>query len=73
MYTRPKSYDKEEMATGYRVVNMISVETFNVSLLGKVIDVAVANGANQLHGVTFGLEANISVSVTVSVTYTFTQ
>ncbi|MEM2815857.1 MAG: SIMPL domain-containing protein [Candidatus Bathyarchaeia archaeon] len=49
-------YDnKEERVTGYRVVNMISVETFNVSLVGKVIDVAVANGANQLQGVTFGL------------------
>lgn len=48
-------YSKEERVTGYRVINMISVETSNVSLVGRIIDVAVANGANQLQGVTFGL------------------
>lgn len=44
-----------EKVVGYRVVNMISVETSNVSLIGRIIDVAVAKGVNQLQGVTFGL------------------
>ncbi|MEM2937591.1 MAG: SIMPL domain-containing protein [Candidatus Bathyarchaeia archaeon] len=40
---------------GYRVVNMISVETTDMSLVGKVIDAAADAGANQIQGITFGL------------------
>jgi uncharacterized protein YggE len=40
---------------GYRVVNMISVETTDMSLVGEVIDAAADAGANQIQGISFGL------------------
>ena len=43
------------MIIGYRAVNMISVETNNMELIGKVIDAAVEHGANQIQGVSFAL------------------
>ena len=47
--------DAYNVVIGYRVVNMIAVEVTNVELIGDVIDVAAENGANQIHGVSFGL------------------
>ncbi len=43
------------LIVGYRVVNMISVETTNTSLIGKIIDEAAEEGANQIQGISFGL------------------
>ncbi|MEM3627340.1 MAG: SIMPL domain-containing protein [Candidatus Bathyarchaeia archaeon] len=40
---------------GYRVINMIAVETTDTSLIGKIIDAAADVGANQIQGVSFGL------------------
>jgi len=40
---------------GYRVANMIEVKTTDIKLIGKVIDVASEQGANQIQGVSFGL------------------
>lgn len=40
---------------GYRVVNMIAVETTDMGLIGKVIDTTVEEGANKIQGVSFGL------------------
>jgi uncharacterized protein YggE len=40
---------------GYGVVSMIAVNVTNMGLIGQVIDIAVANGANIIQGVSFDL------------------
>ena len=40
---------------GYRVANMIEAKTTDIKLIGKVIDAASEQGANQIQGVSFGL------------------
>ena len=50
-------YSKSDYSeiVGYRVINMISVKVRDMNLIGTVIDVATANGANRIQGVSFGL------------------
>ena len=47
-----RDYSKVE---AYRVVNMVAVKVTDMDLIGKVIDQAAENGANQIQGVSFGL------------------
>ncbi len=41
--------------TGYRAVNVVTVELSDLSMIGPVVDAGITAGANQLQGVSFGL------------------
>lgn len=41
--------------TSYRVTNMIQVEVLDIDMVGEVIDVAAAAGANSIQGISFGI------------------
>lgn len=43
----------KQVFTGYEVINGISVKVNNISLVGTVIDTAVANGANRISSIQF--------------------
>jgi len=47
------SYDEKQTLVGYECRNMIAVTTKNTSEVGKLIDVAVGAGANEVGGVFF--------------------
>jgi len=47
------SYDGQQTLIGYECRNMIAVTTKNTSEVGKLIDVAVGAGANEVSGVFF--------------------
>jgi len=47
------SYDGQQTLIGYECRNMIAVTTKNTSEIGKLIDVAVGAGANEVSGVFF--------------------
>lgn len=42
--------------TGYRVVNQLSITIRKMDDVGKVLDAAVAAGANNIYGITFGVD-----------------
>ncbi|MBD1202691.1 MAG: SIMPL domain-containing protein [Rhodobacteraceae bacterium] len=42
---------------GYVATNMLQIRVRNLAVLGEVLDAAVADGANTLNGVSFGLAA----------------
>lgn len=41
--------------TGYRAINLLTVRVMDVSRVGEILDATVAAGANQVHGISFGL------------------
>ena len=47
---------EEPRIVGYRASNTLSVRVEDLGLVGQVIDVALDAGANQMEGVSFGLE-----------------
>lgn len=54
--------DREEpRIVGYRASNTLSVRVEDLGLVGQVIDAALDAGANQLEGVSFGLEDDQTV------------
>ena len=46
---------------GYQAENTVNVTVDDLSLLGKVIDAATANGANQINGISFTLKDSSEV------------
>jgi uncharacterized protein len=42
--------------TGYQATNMVSVRVRNLANVGKTVDALVAQGGNQLNGISFGLD-----------------
>ena len=56
-------YSREGQAprtTGYLVTNSITVELKHIDQVGPVIDAALANGANQINSLSFGMSARDS-------------
>ena len=54
--------DREEpRIVGYRASNTVSVRVENLELVGQVIDAALDVGANQMEGVSFGLQDDQTV------------
>lgn len=45
--------------TGYTATNNVSVKVRDLSKLGKIMDVLVANGANQINGPSFSIDDEI--------------
>ena len=48
--------DNKREIIGYTVNNSVSVETKNVKTVSKLIDTALANGANRFNGLSFSFE-----------------
>lgn len=57
VYPVYSNYKEQEISqiVAYRVSNMVSATTDNLEIVGQMIDNAVAAGANQVHGIYFGL------------------
>jgi uncharacterized protein len=60
LYSQPRAKPSGEMEepriTGYRADSTITIRLKDLKRTGAVIDAALANGANQLQGITFGLQ-----------------
>jgi uncharacterized protein YggE len=55
-YSVGTNYDWETRTVkGYRVTNMIQVVVEDIDIVGEVIDVAAAAGANSIQGISFGI------------------
>ncbi len=54
--TRPGEESEPPRITGYRATNQVSVRTRDLDGVGRLIDVALEAGANQMHGISFQLE-----------------
>ncbi len=52
---QPKSGDETPTITGYRISNQVSVTVRKVENLGKILDAAVAAGANNIYGISFSV------------------
>jgi len=52
---------QEPRTTSYLVSNVVAVEMRRIDLVGPVIDAALANGANQINSLDFGITATDSV------------
>lgn len=52
---RPEENDEGPKIVGYRASNTVQVIVRDLSMVGKVIDVGVSNGANQIQQLSFGL------------------
>ena len=62
LYSSRRPDDREEpRIVGYRASNTVSVRVDDLGLVGQVIDVALEAGANQLEGVSFGLQDDQAV------------
>lgn len=48
--------NKAPVITGYQASNTVSIKVRDLSKLGKVLDVLVANGANQVNGPSFEID-----------------
>lgn len=59
--SRRPSDAQEPRIVGYRASNTVSVRTEDLSLVAPVIDAALEAGANQLEGVSFGLQDDQAV------------
>jgi len=57
MYSPPRPEDntQEPRISGYQASYVVSVRLEKLDLVGRVVDAALAAGANQLQGVAFGL------------------
>lgn len=58
---RPREEMHEPRIVGYRASNTIRVELTNLEAVGGVIDAAIAAGANQFEGISFGLRDDSAV------------
>ena len=47
--------NKPPRLTGYLAANQLTITVRELSRLGRTLDAAVASGANQIHGIAFGL------------------
>ncbi|WP_298472195.1 SIMPL domain-containing protein [Psychrobacillus sp. FSL K6-4046] len=56
IFPRYDFVDGKQVFRGYEVTNAISVKIPDVSMVGKVIDTAVRNGANRISSLEFRLE-----------------
>lgn len=56
IFPRYDFVDGKQVFRGYEVTNAISVKIPDVSMVGKVIDTAVRNGANRISSIEFRLE-----------------
>ena len=55
-YSVGTDYDWETRTVrGYRVTNMIQIVVEDIDIVGEVIDVAAAAGANSIQGISFGI------------------
>jgi uncharacterized protein YggE len=54
-YDRNKQGQMTHKIVGYRVSNQVAVKVRQLSLLGEVLDEAVQEGANQVHGISFSV------------------
>ena len=62
VYSPRRPGDREEPGiVGYRASNTVSVRVEDLGLVGQVIDAALDAGANQLEGVSFGLQDDQTV------------
>ena len=62
VYSPRRPGDREEpRIIGYRASNTVSVRVEDLGLVGQVIDAALDAGANQLEGVSFGLQDDQAV------------
>lgn len=52
---------KPPVITGYRAQNMVSLRVRDLSALGSILDNLVANGANEINGISFELEDSSSI------------
>ena len=52
---QPKSSNEPPTITGYRINNQVSVTVRKIDDLGKILDAAVAAGANSIYGVSFSV------------------
>jgi len=59
--SRRQGDPQEPRIVGYRASNTVSVRTEDLSLVAPVIDAALDAGANQLEGVSFGLQNDQAV------------
>jgi uncharacterized protein YggE len=48
--------NKPPVLTGYQASNLVTVTVHDLTRLGQAVDATVAAGANQIHGVSFGLD-----------------
>jgi uncharacterized protein YggE len=55
VYADPKEPGKAPILVGYSVRNSIRVTVNDVTAVGKMLDIAISNGANEMGGVYFGL------------------
>ena len=67
-YTYPHKDSRSREISGYSVTNTVSAETRNLDSVGTLIDAVVADGANQVQGVSFFLadEAEIRRSAVIA-------
>ncbi|MER2260504.1 MAG: SIMPL domain-containing protein [Psychrobacillus sp.] len=56
IFPRYDYVDGKQVFRGYEVTNAISVKVPDISMVGKVIDTAVANGANRISSIEFRLD-----------------
>lgn len=56
LYSKSGSSISGQGISGYRAENTVRVHVRNLADLGVILDDIVANGANQLNGVSFGLQ-----------------
>jgi uncharacterized protein len=52
---QPKSNDETPTITGYRIDNQVTVTVRKIDDLGKILDAAVAAGANNIYGISFSV------------------
>ncbi|MBD3677634.1 MAG: SIMPL domain-containing protein [Rhodobacteraceae bacterium] len=56
-WENPRSMDNgRPRIGGFVATNMVTVRVRDLSILGVVLDAAVADGANQFHGLSFGMQ-----------------
>lgn len=56
-YGQPEGPNSQPTVVGYTASNTIVIRTSDLANVGKLIDAALANGANQIHSLTFSLKS----------------
>jgi len=49
---------RKSILTGYKVTNQVTITTKQLDIASKIIDSAIANGANQVQGIDFTIKSN---------------
>ncbi len=55
VYAERSSSDYQQRVTGYRAGNQLNVTLRDIERIGEILDQAVADGANSVHGPTFAV------------------